>query len=384
MDDASPEKVLILQRMIPSYRAAVFRRLTQSARYDVRVVYGDDSPHFKARNADDVSGIKATKLPSRVFSIAGRVLTWHVGLLTELRHEKPQHIICEAESHFLGYLTAIIFRTFFARSTNLYLWCFYALPGIEQERSWFHAAVKKMTRRQFQGFVSYSTYGSEFLQTRGVDEGNISVAVNDCDTQKFLDAAASIDCTKDEAKKRLGYGDAFVVSYIGSLTVAKKPEVMLELAEHFVGEKMLFPIVGGGPCEASLRSKAQSRGLDQIVLTGRVSDELPLHYRAADILVIPGRGGIVVSEAMCFGVPVLVHQGDGTEYDLIVAGQTGRILASSETEAFAREIDRLRQNPNQVNKMGEAAKAMIVGKFNTEQMAESVLNVLHIGQRGQA
>ena len=38
---------------------------------------------------------------------------------------------------------------------------------------------------------------------------------------------------------------------------------------------------------------------------------------SADVVVVPGRGGIVISEAMVHGVPVIVHQADGTEYELV-------------------------------------------------------------------
>ncbi|HEY6072779.1 MAG TPA: glycosyltransferase, partial [Anaerolineales bacterium] len=52
----------------------------------------------------------------------------------------------------------------------------------------------------------------------------------------------------------------------------------------------------------------------------RHDEELRPYFSAADLFVLPGTGGLAVQEAMSNALPVIVAQGDGTQDDLVRAG----------------------------------------------------------------
>lgn len=116
--------------------------------------------------------------------------------------------------------------------------------------------------------------------------------------------------------------------------------------------------------------------MSNITVTGRVTESLAHYYRASDVVVIPGRGGIVISEAMCFGLPVVVHQADGVEHDLVRQGVTGTILSSGSIEDFAGELLRLSESPDSVREMGKNAQRLILETFNTKTMAAAVVSAV--------
>ena len=45
--------------------------------------------------------------------------------------------------------------------------------------------------------------------------------------------------------------------------------------------------------------------------------ELAAYFSAADLFVLPGTGGLAVQEAMSYGLPVIMGQGDGTNDQLV-------------------------------------------------------------------
>lgn len=376
LSQAAQPRVLILQRVIPSYRVGVFQMLTAQQTPAIQVVIGTDVEGAKARNAPDLSRVKHVQLPSRCVSVLGRPLFLQRGLLRVLRHHAPDVIVCEAESHFFGYLTAILYKLFFAPRTKLILWCYYYLPGAERDRSAIHALTKTLMRRFFSHFISYASFGRDALVSRNIDPRRITVAMNVCDTPVLRQKDMALKRTREEAKLELGLGRRFVVSYVGTLDVAKRPLLLVEIAELLRHSNIHILVVGSGPLEEQLRNRIAKSGLANITAVGRVSSGIERYYRATDVVAVPGRGGIVISEALCFGVPVVAHQADGVEIDLLQRAKCGLLLASDDAQTFASALEALARNPEELARMQANALHTIDRVYNTEAMARSVVSAI--------
>ena len=137
-------RILVLQRTIPKYREAFFHRLCKSVGNRVTLVISKDALGVKANNDFNNAQIPTIKLNTYSFKILGRSFWYQKGLLGVLLAERPSVIVCEAESHFFGFWTAIFYKIIFYRKVHLVQWCFYRLPGVCAERSWLHAWLKKM------------------------------------------------------------------------------------------------------------------------------------------------------------------------------------------------------------------------------------------------
>lgn len=371
---SSPKlRFVVLQRVCTNYRVPLFRRLSRDPELETTIVIGDDVPGTKVKSTSDLSGIRLKRMPTRFRRLGSRILTHHVGLVRELRRLDPDVILCEGESHFLGYLQAIAYKLFFKPKVALMHWCFISLPGEPDgggKRLPF--LIKAFFRKFFDAFVLYSSYSRASLLRLGQPADKLFVATNVGDTEHFLRLARELTASKTEARALLGLPDRFTVLYLGTLDANKRPELFLELARECDPDRFSFVLLGGGPELEALRARAAREGLTSIFLPGRIVDGLPSYLRASDALLIPSRGGIVISEAMASGLPVVVFEADGTEFDLVLEGKTGLRLPAGDRAEFRRAIEFLQSSPELAKRMGEAAQKLVAETYTTDNQAAQI------------
>lgn len=366
-------RLAVLQRVCPGYRVRLFSALSASEDIDFRLFIGADLPNSKVKSAECLTELRVTRLKTRFVRLGRRLFPWHIGLVGALREFKPDVILCEGESHFLGYLEAMYYRARYGSNTGLMHWCFISLPGEPAERRDAAARIKAYFRRHFDAFVVYSSFSRDRLIGLGEPEDKVFVATNVGDVGKFYGLSEALKETKASARRRLGLPDRFTVLYAGTLDENKCPDVILDLARASNADKYSFVLAGSGPQLEALRQRAASEGLSQVHLPGRVGDDLVLFYRAADVLLVPGRGGIVISEAMACGLPVIVHQADGTEYDLVEDGLNGYRVSSGDAWAFLPLLESLRSDPDLLLSMGAHSKELVRQRFNESNMVDKIL-----------
>lgn len=374
-------RVAILQRVCTQYRVPLFQSLSFDSEIEFHLFIGDDVPDSKVKNADNLTGINYTRLKSYFIKLRGHYFPIHTDLIKKIREYKPDIIICEGESNFFGYLQAIFYKNLYKRKTKLVHWCFIALPGENLNDKPFIAKVKSFFRLFFDGFLVYSNYSKHrLLEIGGVPENKIFVATNVGDTKKSLIGADSVFESKKQIRHSLGIKDNFTVTYLGTLDKNKRPDLLLEIAKFNQDKNLNFLILGSGPMLEQLMSSVQELALDCVYLPGRIIDDLPLYLKASDVLIIPGRGGIVISEAMAYSLPVIVHECDGTENDLIKHNFNGLHLKKGDLKDFCQAIRLLQLNPKLCSEMGKRGKLMVEEIYNTKNMViqiKSAVNYLH-------
>jgi glycosyltransferase involved in cell wall biosynthesis len=88
---------------------------------------------------------------------------------------------------------------------------------------------------------------------------------------------------------------------------------------------------------------------------------------AADLFVLPGPGGLSINQAMAYGLPVVVWGGDGTERDLLQAGEAGFVV-DSYTDLLAR-TEELATNSEMRLRLGRNALRVIC-KYDLTNMVD--------------
>ncbi len=365
-------RMAVLQRVCPDYRVALFSALAAAQNVEMRLFIGEDIPHSKVRSARDLDGVPVTRLRTKLVRFGRRIFPLHIGLIDELRKFGPAVILCEGESHFLGYLQAIYYRARYARATALIHWCFITLPGKSLAKRGALAAVKAHFRKHFDAFLVYSSFGKDRLMELGEDPHKVFVATNVGDVERYVRLSSGLEATPAEARRKLGLPDRFTILYVGTLSRNKRPDLVLELAARRGEERYSFVLAGDGELLEHLRSRVSTEGLSNVHLPGKVTEALPLYYRAADVLLIPGRGGIVISEAMAFGLPVVVHHADGTEYDLVRSWVTGVRVAGDGVEDFREALEVLRSDPARCVAMASASRHAVQALWTTGNMVSQI------------
>ncbi len=144
-------------------------------------------------------------------------------------------------------------------------------------------------------------------------------------------------------------------------------------------------IIGGDPWAetpdaemAKLQQMRLALGLDNVVnfLGARDQDELPRHYAAADLLVMPSHYesfGMVSLEAMSMGIPVIASDVGGLAY-LVQDGVNGYKVPQQDPPALAARIRQLLEHDEHRQHLGCQAWEF-AQDFGWSQIAERLLGV---------
>ena len=135
-------------------------------------------------------------------------------------------------------------------------------------------------------------------------------------------------------------------------------------------------LVGGGPDEVMLKELAHELNVaDRVIFTGPVDrDEVTLYRRASDIFVGPSRSeglGNAWLSAMASRLPVVATQEGGLAEFVVGEGeeQTAWVVEKDSPEQIAAAVTYILKNPERVREVTETARALVVAKYDWDQVA---------------
>lgn len=171
----------------------------------------------------------------------------------------------------------------------------------------------------------------------------------------------------------------FTIGYIGRLVEEKGLLVLLDAIGQLSGDWCLR-LVGGGPLQEALQSKAELLGIaDNITFVGQIpSIEMPQQYTQLDVLVLPSltypnwkeQFGRVLVEAMASGVPVI-----GSDSGAIpgVVGEAGVIVPEGDVAQLAQQLQHLIDQPSMRAAYAEQGRERVLAAFTHAQIAEATV-----------
>ena len=134
--------------------------------------------------------------------------------------------------------------------------------------------------------------------------------------------------------------------------------------------------VGEGPLRGEMERLISSSGLKNVHILGfRNQSELPACYAMADALVLPSESepwGLVVNEAMCFGLPIVVSDRVGSAPDLVRSGRNGFVYPMGDVSALAGCLRKLIANDVARAEMGRQSMEIIT-RWGLDQDVEGIL-----------
>ncbi len=135
-------------------------------------------------------------------------------------------------------------------------------------------------------------------------------------------------------------------------------------------------IVGDGPEREKLEVLARETYPRAELLGARHGAELKPYFAEADLFVLPGTGGLAVQEAMSYGLPVLVAQGDGTQDDL-VRKENGWQIPPDDFEALVATMKEALSDAARLRRMGAESYRIVKEEINIEKMVETFVTALN-------
>lgn len=213
--------------------------------------------------------------------------------------------------------------------------------------------------------IAISKQTARDIQTLNIDPNKIQIYTNWENSDLF------VQMDKEQVKIQVGFGDKFVVSFFGRLVQEKGILVLLEAIKLCDG-KITFAIYGEGPL-LDLVLEASQKSKNIIYMKTIQPDQLPLHYNAADIIVMPslheeGFGRVAAGALFC-GTPVVAsNRGALPE---VVNEKVGKIIDPIPFE-IAKTVDFLFLNRAALRKCALNARKYALSKFS-EKNAKAII-----------
>lgn len=156
-----------------------------------------------------------------------------------------------------------------------------------------------------------------------------------------------------------------IILFVGRLIKAKNIPNLLKAVPEVIASypKTLFLIVGDGEERVKLEKMVRKMEIEQsVILEGSVSHQaLPEYFHSCDIFVLPSNSeGIarVRVEALACGRPV-ISTDVGAAREVIIDGETGYIVRTSDPKALAQKIIYLLGNPELRQKIGKRGQEWV-------------------------
>ncbi len=241
-----------------------------------------------------------------------------------------------------------------------------------------------LMRRVYRHFVhQHIALGGELASylraSVGVPEAQLTAIYNGVDHQRFSPAA------QRQPIPGCPFTDPalWLVGTVGRMQTVKAQPL---LAQAFVQllqqqpalcETLRLVMVGDGALRAACEAILQQAGLAHLAWLPGARDDVPDVMRGLDCFVLPSLAeGIsnTILEAMACGLPVLAtHVGAASE--LLVEGQTGRLVPAGDVQALADGLRQLALSRGGARAMGQAGRLRVEQHFSLPAMVAAYQTV---------
>ncbi|HEY3474267.1 MAG TPA: glycosyltransferase family 4 protein [Anaerolineales bacterium] len=350
-------RLAVQQRVLPTYRAPFFDLLASACDGGMSLFTGLPRPGEGIATTDRLR-VADYRLGKNLHFFWGPLyLCYQLGLLAWLKEWNPDALIVEANPRYLATPSAV--RWMRRQGRPVIGWGL-GSPRVRGFRKQRRAAFLS----QFDAMISYSQRGADEYAALGFPREKIYIAHN----------SVAAPPTFPLLLRPLTFDPRPTLLFVGRLQLRKRvADLLLACSQLELNPRLI--IVGDGPERNDLESLAQKIYPGAEFVGAKHGAELTPYFMQADLFVLPGTGGLAIQEAMSYGLPVIVAQGDGTQGDLVREANGWKIppgdlgaLVSTMQDALS-DVARLRR-------MGEESYRVVKEEINIEKMVEVFVAVL--------
>jgi glycosyltransferase involved in cell wall biosynthesis len=259
---------------------------------------------------------------------------------------------------YWAFLAAAATRTpvIFHAETNLQA----ATTGVKQK---IKSLVVKSLLSRSTACLPIGTDSYRFYKHYGVPAEKLFLAPYAVDNEYLFTQLTYWRPQRAALRRALGIMDEKpVILYVGKLTPRKRPLDLLWAFARFQ-ENAHLVIVGDGILMDEMRQLVAEQALTQVHFAGfQQQTVLPQYYALADIFVFPSEyepWGLVLNEAMCSELPVIVSDGIVARYDLVRPAENGFVYPAGDVSALRDHLKRLISSAEMRREMGLRSKEII-------------------------
>jgi glycosyltransferase involved in cell wall biosynthesis len=215
---------------------------------------------------------------------------------------------------------------------------------------------------------------AEQVARLGVDGRRIVITPTGTDPELF---GTFRDRDRESTRRRLGLDGRFVVGWIGSFRRFHALEHAVDALVSIENATLL--LVGDGPERARIEQLARDRNVT-VVCTGTVPhDKVPEHLAAMDVAMVLAAGDqmfhyspLKLAEYLAAGLAVIAPR-VGALGEQLHDGVDALLVEPGDTQQLAATLRRLRDDPNERDRLGRAASATAADRWSWDHSVQLVL-----------
>jgi glycosyltransferase involved in cell wall biosynthesis len=306
----------------------------------------------------------------------------NLGIIKKIRAEKADIVIIHGWAYFTNWLIFLFSFMFKAK-----IWMRAESPlNQELKKKKVVLFIKKLIFQYFvfkkiSSFLYIGSQNKKFYKYYGVPEKKLIFAPYAVDNAFFAAEYEKLKNKKNELRKELKIPEKHIVLLtVGKYIPKKRPLDIIEAFRLQKNDKLSLVMLGEGQLRQQMEEKIIKGNIKNITLTGFINQsEISKYYAVADVFILASTigetWGLVVNEAMNFGLPVICSDMPGSAHDLIINNkngfvfQTGNIKDLAEYITFAVENNEFRENAKEYS-------LIKIKEYSYEVMVKNILKII--------
>ncbi len=213
--------------------------------------------------------------------------------------------------------------------------------------------------RRASGVLTIGKLSCDYYRHYGIQGHRQFLTPYAVDNDYFISKAQQLGNDRMRLKAGLGLDAGRpLILFSGKLIPRKRPFDLLH-AQQCLENQASLVLLGDGILRPALEIYAHEHRIQNVYFAGfKNQTELCQYFAAADIFVLPSEfetWGLVVNEAMCFGLPVIISDGVGAGPDLVEHGANGFVYPAGNIDRLVAYLRQMFLDENMRVAMGCAS-----------------------------
>jgi glycosyltransferase involved in cell wall biosynthesis len=360
---ADSKLVAFVQPYVPAYRRGLFeaikKRLEEEG-FAFEVWHAEPEGRAAARR-NSITGPWSRRITQRRLTVRGRNFTFR----PILRRARTAHVVVAglASTNLETYLLAADPRV------NLMLWGQgknFTASNLSIDSKLEAWLCKKATH-----VFAYTAEGRDHLLATGLPESKVSTVRNTTDTadlRRAQETATQVQIADYQLKFDLA--DKKVALFVGAFDAPKRLPFLFEAVDLIAQRVPNFRLLlaGAGPLDAYVSGQCESR--PYVTMIGSLTaSELGVLSNVVDIILMPGRVGLVAVDSLALGVPLATTHYEFHAPEAGYLDNSNSLWTADDPKIFAAEVGALILDSDRLAALGTEAKREGT-KFSMERSAQ--------------
>jgi glycosyltransferase involved in cell wall biosynthesis len=344
-------RVAFVTNFIPIYRFPVYQMLIRQGGFDLKILTSMPLP-LSCRDAVATLPIKYSASLNVPRSTKHRVsgglqrefISIPLGWIRDLIVYRPDVIVAGELGirSFVCWCAAKILGSKFVLSSE-------EISTSAMGRSKLQLRLRRFLVRRSDAFLAWGEPAKEYLLSMNIPASRVTTCAQAIDNEYWIGLAQLLNRASE--RNALGfYGTMFLL--VGRAVQRKGFQNFIaawsRLSAHH-HSRACAVIVGDGDYLLDLKRLAADHRLTNIRFVGmKAAKELARYYSAADIFVFPSLEdvwGLVVNEAMCFGLPILASCYAGASQSFLADSKLGLVFNPADIHQFEQNLRKWIDSP---------------------------------------